>query len=197
MIRINLLQDVTAKVAQAPQQTKIQTAIAQVANFSDILVKIGIAFIPLVLTLFYEAYEVGQKKESLEKLSQKVTAVKGQTSGLGKEIDAVKRFQEEKSKLDQQVDTIRKLSRERLQNVKAMSALQDIIPLKAWITDLRLEREKVSLNGFAIDGIVVSEFVKSLDESIYFKEVTFTIAEATTSEGNVKSFSIKCSLENM
>lgn len=204
MIKINLLRDVTE--VNRTRFTSVTTLGGGSGSGSENVVKIGLMLVPVIGLMFFEQYNLSTKKGQYAALQEKVADTRKNVEKLKPEIEEVKRFQKEKSRLTIQVDTIKKLSKERLQNVKALSALQTIIPTRAWLESIKIEKDKekdkerikVTLSGFATEDVVVSEFMGGLEQSIFFSNVTLKDSvDAKTTDGTVKSFNVECVLENI
>ena len=100
-----------------------------------------------------------------------------------------------KKKIDSRIDTIKEISKERLSNAKALDALHDIVPPQAWLKNLSIENGKVKIVGEATEDLVVSQLLRNLDESIYFKDVKLlSSTEVRKAGGSYKAFSIDCTL---
>lgn len=204
MIRINLLKDVGGGVSTygsaGPDSATAVTQSAEKVEGGDfqLLLKLGVLLVPGLFIYFYNSYTdfIGQRLNN--SLNQEITAVQEKMKTYEPGLKDIEKFQEEKRKLDEQLSVIRELSKERLKNVKAMDKLQEIIPQKAWIVSFKINGNKVDLDGFASDDIVIAEFMKSLEESIYFANVALeSSSESKRDEGVMKRFVIKCNLENI
>ncbi|MCB0349097.1 MAG: PilN domain-containing protein, partial [Bdellovibrionales bacterium] len=114
----------------------------------------------------------------------------------GPKADSVKKFQQEKDKLEKRIDVIRNISKERLKVVKAMDALHKTVPQQAWLTELMVkENYAIKINGFALDDFVVSNLIQNLDESIFFANVKLVSSqESSVSEGKLRKFEISGAL---
>ncbi|MCC6277467.1 MAG: PilN domain-containing protein [Oligoflexia bacterium] len=199
MIKINLLRDISGS-------GRAQTLIGGLTSVGDsidsskkeVLSKIIAFVIPFIGWLGGNYYLGTQAKEEMRVLRAESAEVEKKLKELEPVVKELERFQEEKRKLDSQVEVIKRLAKERLKNVKSLDALQGIIPARAWLNELKINESKVSLAGFASDDSVVSEFMKELESSIYFANVTLSSSEEFKSnEGAVKKFEIRCNLENL
>ncbi|MDZ4677829.1 MAG: PilN domain-containing protein [Oligoflexia bacterium] len=164
----------------------------------DLLIKIVMFIVPVIFLYGYQQYTAGIAEAQMEVLKQQSDQIDTQLKALDPVVKELERFEEEKRKLNSQLDIIKRLSKERLKNVKSLDALQGIIPAKAWLSQLKIVENKVELEGFATDDIVISDFMQSLDSSIYFTNISLTTSdEAKKEDGVVKKFIIKCNLENL
>jgi Tfp pilus assembly protein PilN len=203
MIRVNLLKDSRDRgTATALSGTNFISGGGGGGGDSDgtrdVLFKSLIFIIPLIVMYGYQQYTTSQAEEQMRFLNGQAKGLETQLRALDPVVKELERFQEEKRKLDSQLDVIKRLSKERLKNVKSLDALQGIIPPKAWLSQLKIAENKVELEGYATDDIVISDFMQSLESSIYFSGVTLASSDETKREdGVVKKFMIKCTLENL
>ncbi|HEX4923548.1 MAG TPA: PilN domain-containing protein [Bdellovibrionales bacterium] len=155
-------------------------------------------FIPLILLIGYETYNTDQLKSEEAKVAAELTAAQSRIQSLKPQVEAVKQFQDNKAQLESKINVIRTISRERLKNVKALDALQNIMPPKCWLTELKIKGTMVSLKGLAIEDVDVSQLMAGLEESVYFAQVNLKGVESQRDkEGVLKKFDIEVFLENM
>jgi hypothetical protein len=207
MIRINLLKDVGGggTVVGGTRSQTIVAGLTSIADFGSsdsgarsVLIKIILLILPIGGWYGMDFYLTAQAQEKMVVVKNQVAEMDKKLKEIEPVVKELERFQEEKRKLDSQVAVIKRLAKERLRNVKSLDALQGIIPLKAWLNELKVTENKVSLVGFAADDSVVSEFMKELESSIYFAGVTLKASEESkTNDGVVKKFEILCNLENL
>lgn len=202
MIKVNLLRD--TQVTEIKKDGTFSATFVDGAKFGapvgqkDLIFKIIILILPIISSFMMLTYFVEAKNNSLKVLDG-VLLKKGQEkASLDPAIKLVNDFKKEKDKLQIQIDTIRTLSRERLRNVKALEALQALMPEKAWLTSLKIEENKAEIEGKAIDDKIVSDFMAALDENIYFSSIRLKkTADEQSKEGTVKTFEIESDLEGM
>lgn len=201
MIRVNLLRSIgvakgpTTGVATDPG---LDTDMSFVKTEGGLKAK-GILFIaPIILVIVFIQYNYLEKKSKRDRLQKELKVVQAELKRLEPDVREVERYKEEKRKLEAQLEVVKSLSKERLRNVKSLDALQSLIPQKAWLDSLVIKDSRVILAGFAVDDIVVSEFLQNLESSIFFSNVTLVASEdQKTKAGVVKKFSIRTQLENM
>lgn len=221
MIRVNLLNDISvaghsgATVGSATQVDGglMDTELLQsggsgaraAANFGfsessrlGVGIKVLFIVVPLLLTYSYRQFLINRAEAKKASLTAEKSAADAKLRSFDASLRDIEKFEEEKRKLNAQLDVIKTLSKERLKNVKSLDALQGLIPSSAWLDSLRIIGDKVDLEGFAVNDVVVSDFMQQLSSSIYFSHVVLADStEATTPEGSVKKFHIKCNLESI
>jgi len=161
-------------------------------------IKVLLIVVPLILTYSYRQFLINRAEAKKTSLTQEKEAGDAKLRAFDASLRDIEKFEEQKRKLNAQLDVIKTLSKERLKNVKGLDALQGLIPSSAWLNSLKIVGDKVDLDGFAVNDVVVSDFMQQLSSSIYFSHVVLADStEATTPEGSVKKFHIKCNLESI
>ena len=150
---------------------------------------------PALLVYGYEFYDEGVGKANLEAKQALQVELSARLSAFGKQVEEVRKIKEEKQRLSSRIDTIREISKERLVNAKAMDALHAIVPNQSWLESLSIEGRQIKIKGMATEDIIISQFLRNLDESIYFSEVKLISSiEQASGQGVIKSFEIECQL---
>lgn len=159
---------------------------------SAMLKKVVLAIIFPVLILAYDQYVKSEKGSILSKLRTEKTELENKLKTFGPKAESVKKFQQEKDKLEKRIDIIRNISKERLKVVKAMDSLHKNVPQQAWITELVVkDNYTTKITGFALDDFVVSNLIQNLDESIFFESVKLVSSqESSVAEGKLRKFEI-------
>jgi len=221
MIKVNLLNDIsggqiTPVAGSSTAQTELgDTDLLQIGgNVSrvatnlalgffesdrlQIAVKLLLILVPVLLTFTYRQFLINRADSKHTSLLQEKKTSDEKLRSFDASLKDIERFEEEKQKLNAQLKVIKTLSKERLKSVKSLDALQSLIPSSAWLDSLKIIGDKVDLEGFAVNDVVVSEFMGQLASSIYFSHVILADStEASTIEGSVKKFHIKCNMESI
>ncbi|MGE3974269.1 MAG: PilN domain-containing protein [Bdellovibrionales bacterium] len=206
MIRINLLGGggtsvgaaESAKSAISNLGTTLISPTDTEGGMGDVLLKFMFLFLPVMFLYGYQETEVGKKQNQVEDVRRNLERVSAELKSKKVEVDKVERFKADKTQLEQRVSTIKELSKARLRNVKALDAIQNIMPTKAWLTRLVLNDKKIDLQGKAIEDTDISALMQGLEENIYFMQVVLISSEQSRSaDGVVKSFNVSASMENL
>ncbi len=196
MIKVNLLRD--SHTATIREGTFYDGEVTSVTSSFGLIVKMAMLLVSFFIFVFYLDHEETQKSTELKALENSIARKTEEKASLANAIKTVEMFKKEKERVTVQIDTIKALSRERLRNVKALEALQNIFPEKAWLTMFKIEDNNAKLEGSAIDDKVVAELMSSLEENIYFANVRLIKSvEQQSKSGTLKDFSIECSLEGI
>ncbi len=194
MIRVNLLRNA---IDQGVPDFNFKTDIVPDVK-KELYGRVLLLALPIIAVFGFRQYNAFMARSEISKLEVKAKELSAKLKELEPAVKEVEKFKEEKRKLDSQLDIIKQLSKERLKNVKSLDALQNLIPQKAWLTAIRVKENKAELDGFAVDDIVVSEFMQALENSIYYANVSLVTSEEFKKEaGTIKKFVIKCNLENL
>lgn len=77
----------------------------------------------------------------------------------------------DEKKIRTKIDTIQELIRDRTTPPKILMTLSDAIPKEVWLSNFSLRDRQFAISGLATSMDLVSDFIKSLSETIYFKDV--------------------------
>ncbi len=165
MIRINLLGQARPKAAKqaVPLEATVQILFACVA--------IGLAAVILGISYY-------QQKHQLDETNKRIAALKAEQASLQQIKQDVDRFEAEKSVLQQRIDVIETLQRNR-------SGAQDMLQTVAntvvridslWLTSLDRKGDAIELQGEAGSINAVANFITELKKSGYFDQVEIKTA---------------------
>lgn len=154
MIKINLLPVKQTKKRGVGQQ--------QVALFAVILVLFGIGL--------YVVY--GAEKGKLDRIDKEKQSVQAEISRLQELIGDIESFQKKRADLAKKVDVIENLKKGKTGPVRLLDEISTLIPKKVWMTSLREGDGKLYFDGQALDNRDVAVFMKALEGSKFFTNVT-------------------------
>jgi type IV pilus assembly protein PilN len=118
--------------------------------------------------------------ETLRSDIQKATA---EIARLKTEIGEVEKFKARKAELQQKVDIISNLQKDRTAPVKVFEAITASIPEKCWIDQLAVRSDRISLSGVALNNHTIANFMTALGQSGRFQKVELGSAEQTVVTG--------------
>jgi len=132
-----------------------------------------------VLVAVAATYTVDQLKESaLQKIEEEVSSVMAEKPKLEQEAQKLKSYEGIKKELESdeavmriKIDTIKKLIQGRSTPPKVLITLANTVPKEVWIEEFKVEDSKVSIRGSSKGYGPISDFMKSIGESIYFGEM--------------------------
>lgn len=169
MIRINLLAEreqskKKAKPFQAAQKLTISASLILIAT----LVTIGWWYLAL-------------SRESTT-VDSEIAAAEKETTRLRGILQQVQQFEQQRAQLEQRVSLIEQLRKAQTGPVHLLDQISRALPTMLWLTELK--QSDKSPNEIVIDGrsttlTGVSDFVKNLEESGYFKRSIDIISSTT------------------
>lgn len=175
MIRINLL-PVRAK-------KKRNTSIYQLVAMSG-----GIMLAVLVAVTVSFAYQ-----NTLDEQAKKIADADAEIKRLEKIIGEVKELDGQKQRLLNQLAVIDRLEKGKRGPVRVLDEMSNAIPKRVWLIDFKEAGGVLAMRGAAIDNADVSEFMRALQKSPYFTDVTLKYTQADTREGvQIYSFQVEC-----
>ncbi len=178
MIRINLLPVREAK--------KRNTAIVQMS------LMVGAVFVALVACYAWAwFYDV-----RIEEQQAKIQENKDNIARLNKIIGEVKDLGDQKKRLNDQLGVISKLERGKRGPVHVLDELSKHIPKRVWITEFDENRQKLKLTGVGLENSDISEFLRALQKSKYFKDVRLGFTQSETRNSvTIFKFSIEATVD--
>lgn len=165
MIRINLL--------PVGQKRRIKTAIIQLVLISVVIVScVGIGF---AWNYVYQEDITAQR----EKIAKEDATI----SQLQKTIGEVNTLKKTKAKLNERKEVIDKLQRGKTGPVRMLDDLANQIPKRVWIESLSERKGVVRLEGMGLENSDISEFMRALNKSKYFTDVSLQKTSRQDSKG--------------
>jgi type IV pilus assembly protein PilN len=178
MIRINLLprEDV-------PAQRSL--TLPDLGSFAPLLLVVIAVGVVSILGLYQ-----GQKIANLE---QTITEEEAESRRLAPEIAKIKRLDQQRQSLNQRLEVISNLDRDRYFRVHLLDELNRALPDHLWIERFEDQGgDLYAMEGVTFSNFLVSDLLQNLDRSPYFTGVTLEIAEKGKIEDvNVVKFTIK------
>jgi len=192
MIRINLASSIGGTAAASPTSGELPA--------SDIQRQGAIRLVIIMLVPFaMYAYELQSLPDLRSRLESKRTVLQTLTEKNEQAktaVEEIKKFKEDQSRLQRQIDTLEGLRKERLREVKILDNLQKDIPSKVWLTRIDLQASKLAISGLTAADTELSIFMEGLSKSIFLKQVNLVRSSEVSSEtGTTKAFDISCDLE--
>ncbi len=163
MIRINLLpQD------ELPKQKGLQ--LPAVGNFAPL------ALVAVAVAIIASAHFVQSQK--ISDLKTTIAEEEAETRRLAPEIAKIKRLNKQRKDLNDRLDVITDLDRDRYFRVHLMDELNRSLPEHMWLT--RFEDtggSRYAVEGVTFSNFLVSDFLQNMTSSPYFAGVNLLVAE--------------------
>lgn len=163
MIRINLLPREDVPVQRSWKFPEIST-------FAPLV--LVVAAVGIMATMgFYQS----QKVASLENLIEQAEA---ESRRLAPEIAKIKRLDQQRASLNQRLEVISALDRDRYFRVHLMDELNRALPEHLWLTRWEdMGGDTYAIEGVTFSNFLVSDLMQNLNRSPYFTSVDLQIAE--------------------
>lgn len=153
MIRINLLPKVEIK---KPRRGVGEIFIGTLA----LLVVLGV----ILATHFSQAGKIRQAENEIRVTDKKIKELK--------EVEEqVNEFKAKNQELERRIQIIADLEKKRSGPLYVMDSLSSSIPARSWIDNISSKGNDTLIKGIAWNEFTVSEFMKNLQSSDYFKNV--------------------------
>jgi type IV pilus assembly protein PilN len=182
MIRINLLGQNRPKAAKSavPLEATMQIIFAVVA--------IGVALSVLSITYF-------QQKKELDATNSRIAALRAERANLQQIKMEVDRFEQQKGVLQQRIDVIENLQRNRTggQEFLEMVATTVVHVDNVWLTSLNRSGNSIDIQGESASINSVANFITQLKRSGYFDNVEIKAAQEDDIVPSVETFNFSMS----
>lgn len=177
MIRINLLGQARPKATKqaVPLEATVQILFACVA--------VGLAIVILGITYY-------QQRHQLDDTNKRIAALRAEKASLQQIKQDVDRFESQKAVLQQRIDVIETLQRNRTgaQDLLQMVA-NTVVRIDAlWLTSMDRKGDSIELQGEAGSISAVANFITELKRSGYFDPVEIKTAKENDLQPGVETY---------
>jgi Tfp pilus assembly protein PilN len=143
-------------------------------------------------------YSGQRKADMLAKEDADIATLDSKLNLLASELNKTNGYEQIKKSLEAdektirtKINTIQELIRDRSTPPKILTTLSETIPKEVWLRDFSLQARHFHISGLATSMDVVSDFMKSLEETIYFKGVVLKSSKQETASGGRVSASFE------
>jgi Tfp pilus assembly protein PilN len=173
MIRINLLRTmgVSGVVTNIGTSASSGGDIISVDVRRQAAIKVAIILLFPTLLFIWEKLRLNSLQSDQVQIQQKVTAVEAERASFGSTAPRVAKANKLKEKMTKEIKIIRALARNRLREVKALDQLQTILPEKTWISAIKVEGSKITMDGYALNESAITELMTALNTNAFFSGV--------------------------
>ena len=164
--------------------------------YIDFLKRLVVILIGPLAFYLYETAQIPEYKDQIVQLTAKIADLKqfnDKKKGLAEEI---KKYEEDQNKLNAQMNFMRKVSNEKINELKLFLYLQSHIPESVWINKLELKGTELSLSVESDISGEITKFLEQISASPFLSAVSVLNQESrpdgvgpgmTTTVYNVKA----------
>jgi type IV pilus assembly protein PilN len=163
MIRINLLPR-----EEIPTRRSIR--MPRIGNLGPVALVLIVAAV-LAVSSAYQGRKIVELKTIIAQEEE-------ESRRLAPEIAKIKRLNQQRQDLNERLDIIASLDRDRYFRVHLLDEMNRSVPENMWLT--RLEdngADRYSIEGVTFSNFLVSDFLQNIDRSPYFTSVDLLVAE--------------------
>lgn len=165
MIRINLL--------PVPKARKSEALVLQLV--AGVVILAGIAGVSFFIS--------SQKEAEIAEIQGNIAQRQREIEELKAKVGEVEKYKRQAQELERQLGVIRNLEKGRSGPVKMMDELTQIIPRKLWISSFKEAGKRVTIDGQAESGPVISDFLDALKKSKHFTNPELSIVTGSDTQG--------------
>jgi Tfp pilus assembly protein PilN len=163
MIRVNLLRNLGLDTGAS---AGIQ--VVAVDQQKQGAIKGAVILLFPVLLYVYETTNITSLNERRDALNHQITDINKKKAAFGDSGPKVEKFTKEKKKIDEQVEVIRSIARNRLREVKTLDSLQTLTPSQVWFEDIAIDGNLVKASGYSNTPDGVETLYAALNNSPLF-----------------------------
>jgi len=153
------------------------------------LILIVLCIVLVLIGEYFAQLTVTNQRESLQK---EIADTKVEIKRLTAEAGEIEKFKKQKQELERKLDVIQDLNAKKAGPVEMLDELSLIIPEKAWLTSVTNKGDNIVLEGLAVDNPTIAAFMKQLQASKHFDNVTLVLSKQ---ESGQQKFSITCKIK--
>ncbi|MEI7973033.1 MAG: PilN domain-containing protein, partial [Bdellovibrio sp.] len=149
---------------------------------------------PLAL-IGMERMIIPQKTSQLRRSQAQLAELEAKNIAAKSALGETKKFKDLEAKIQNQIQTIEGLRKKRLNEVKLLSAIQEEIPEKLWLSKLEIRSDQLILQGTSATDAEMTSFMDNLSKQSLISSVDLIkSSEGQISNVIVKKFEIRCGI---
>jgi Tfp pilus assembly protein PilN len=182
MIKVNLLRSTGLSSAPTMSSSGGELSAADEKKLAT-----GKAVVILVFPLLLFAYEysnISALKTQLDTIDTEAKAIEAKKAAFGDAAPKVDKFKKMQRKIDRQMVVIKMLAKNRLTDVKALDAIQELTPNQVWFESLTIDNGIVSAKGYATSNSELQPFYNRISSSPLFSNFNLVTQDSTPVDVN-------------
>jgi Tfp pilus assembly protein PilN len=177
--------------APAPGQGPVPTTSIEFSDVRSLVVGAAACY---AVMYFIE----GEKEKEIAELDAQVQTLQTEQTQLRAETNKIQTYEQIKKQLEadeqlmrNKLDTIKKLMEGRANSPKILLTMAQTIPPEVWLRELISEENRYTMAGSALSFNHVSDFMRGLNNSVFFQNVELKGTEEAKDTGTeVKNFEL-------
>jgi type IV pilus assembly protein PilN len=157
--------------------------------------EIVVALLSILLLLILLAFVHWQKINEKDRMAREIAKTRQEITDYQAQIAEAKKAKEEQQALQEKLNVINALRKEKSSSAKVLDEVSTLKPEKMWLESFKKEGLKLGIEGIALDDETVANFMTNLRKSSLFKSVDLVVSER--SEQNkvmLKKFTLSCEI---
>lgn len=198
MIKINLAKSIPIATVSGTNATEASEGIE--LGSQDIQKQGAIRLLVMMLfpigLMIYEKQNIPQLQMILRQKSAELSKLQAKNLAAKGAVEEIQKFNDDKEKLQAQVDTLENLQKDRLREVKILDNIQKDIPEKVWLKRIEIRDTDLRIFGTATADGEIANFVDNLSKMVFLTSVIpVKSADEVTDKGIYKSFELNCKID--
>jgi len=143
----------------------------------------------------FERIEIPKKQQTLRARQGELSKLQDLNTKAKSAVEEVKKYKTERTLLEEQINTIEGLRRDRMREVRILDLLQREIPDKMWFTRIDVRDQRITISGFASSDNDLTQFMDVLGRSQVLQNVNLVKVSESIQENTIlKDFTISAQL---
>lgn len=196
MIKVNLAK--THNYTSRGTETAIESDRVALAE-GDVspVAKVGCIVLFTILLIGYEKYKLSEKMDERKAIAVRLSKVKQDIQNFGTVKNVIEDLVKERSKLNEQLRVIRKISQKRAFKLKTIKKVQESLPEDLWLKQLIISKETLMFEGYSRTPSSVQNIVAQLEKEEFVESAINTelkrskIGEETVNEFQIEAVVLK------
>lgn len=144
----------------------------------------------------YESQNIPELQRQVVAKTAEIDVLVAKNNNAKGAVEEILKFNEDKEKLQKQVDTLESLQKDRDREVKILDNIQKEIPERVWLKKIEFKDTELHILGTAMADADVAAFIESLGK-IYtiLNVIPVRSADEVSERGTYKSFELNCKID--
>lgn len=134
----------------------------------------------------YKAGEIAKVDATIAGLSAEKSKLTAEAAKMKGYEDLKKSLESDEKIMRTKIETIQKLIADRQSPPKVLISIAEAIPKDVWLQDFKIAKGEVTMKGYSLGFNQISDFMKSLNENVYFTDVGLKNTQQAKDEAGVE-----------